>query len=135
LIASIDAAGGTLAAIESGRIQRQIQDAAYTAQRAIDSGEQQIVGVNTLETNEATSIELLRIDPESERRQAAAVAAVRASRDRQAWQQAIDAVDAAARQGINLVPPVIAAVEARATLGEIADTLRRVFGEHREIHT
>jgi len=135
LIASIDAAGGTLAAIESGRIQRQIQDAAYTAQRAIDSGEQLIVGVNTLETDEPASIELLRIDPESERRQAAAVAAVRASRDRQAWQQAIDAVDAAARQGTNLVPPVIAAVEARATLGEIADTLRRVFGEHREIHT
>ncbi|HEX5216295.1 MAG TPA: methylmalonyl-CoA mutase family protein [Vicinamibacterales bacterium] len=135
LIASIDAAGGTLAAIESGRIQRQIQDAAYTAQRAIDSGEQQIVGVNTLETDEPASIELLRIDPESERRQAAAVRAVRASRDRQAWQQAIDAVDAAARHGVNLVPPVIAAVEARATLGEIADTLRRVFGEHREIHT
>jgi methylmalonyl-CoA mutase, N-terminal domain len=135
LIASIDAAGGTLAAIESGRIQRQIQDAAYTAQRAIDSGEQLIVGVNTLETDQPASIELLRIDPESEQRQAAAVAAVRASRDRQAWQQAIDAVDAAARQGTNLVPPVIAAVEARATLGEIADTLRLVFGEHREIHT
>ena len=135
LIASIDAAGGTLAAIESGRIQRQVQDAAYTAQRAIDSGDQQIVGVNTLTTDEPASIELLRIDPESERRQAAAVATLRASRDRQAWQQAIDAVDAAARHGANLVPPVIAAVEARATLGEIADTLRRVFGEHREIHT
>ena len=135
LIASIDAAGGTLAAIESGRIQRQIQDAAYTAQRAIDSGEQQIVGVNTLTTDEPASIELLRIDPESERRQSAAVAALRASRDRQTWQLAIDAVDAAARQGANLVPRVLAAVEARATLGEIADTLRRVFGEHREIHT
>ena len=73
LIDAIDAAGGTLAAIESGRIQRQIQDAAYAAQQAIDRGESVIVGVNRYVTDEATSIELLRIDPESERRQAAGV--------------------------------------------------------------
>jgi methylmalonyl-CoA mutase, N-terminal domain len=133
LIASIDASGGTLAAIESGRVQRQIQDAAYAAQRAVDTGESVVVGVNRYVTDEATSIDLLEIDPEGERRQVAAVAAVRQSRDASAWQSAMDKVGQAARDGTNLVPPVIAAVESRATLGEIADALRTVFGEHREI--
>jgi methylmalonyl-CoA mutase N-terminal domain/subunit len=135
LIETIDAAGGTLAAIETGRIQRQIQDAAYTAQRAIDSGEAVVVGVNRYQTEERSPIALLRIDPESERRQAAAVAVLRQQRDAGAWRQALDQVERAAREGTNLVPPILSAVEARATLGEIADALRRVFGEHREIHT
>ena len=135
LIEGIDKAGGTLAAIESGRIQRQIQDAAYATQRAVDSGESIIVGVNRYVTDEASSIELLQIDPESERRQAEGVRKVRQSRDSAAWRGALDAVERSARDGTNLVPPVIAAVEARATLGEIADTLRGVFGEHREIST
>ncbi len=134
LIASIDATGGTLAAIESGRIQRQVQDAAYAAQQAIDRGEQVIVGMNRYQTSDRATIELLRIDPEGERRQAAAVAAVRQSRDAAAWRTAMDAIDTAARGDSNLVPPVIAAVEARATLGEIADTLRRAFGEFRDIN-
>ncbi len=81
------------------------------------------------------TIELLRIDPEGERRQAAAVAALRRTRDAASWRGAIDAVDAAARDGSNLVPPVLAAVEARATLGEIADALRRAFGEYRDSAT
>jgi len=135
LIEGIDKAGGTLAAIESGRIQRQIQDAAYATQRAVDSGESVIVGVNRYVTEEASSIELLQIDPESERRQAESVRKVRQSRDSAAWRGALDAVERSARDGTNLVPSVIAAVDARATLGEIADTLRGVFGEHREIST
>jgi len=135
LLDEIDAAGGTLAAIESGRIQRQVQDAAYRAQQAIDSGEAVIVGVNRYTTDEAARIELLEIDPETERRQAAAVQAVRQSRDGAAWQRAVADLERAARDGSNLVPAVIGAVEARATLGEIADALRRVFGEHRELHT
>jgi methylmalonyl-CoA mutase N-terminal domain/subunit len=135
LIASIDAAGGTLAAIESGRIQRQIQDAAYAAQQAIDRGDQVIVGVNRYQTNDPATIDLLRIDPESERHQVAALAAVRRTRHAATWQAALDALDTAARGGSNLVPPVIAAVEARATLGEIADALRRAFGEYRDITT
>jgi methylmalonyl-CoA mutase N-terminal domain/subunit len=135
LIEGIDKAGGTLAAIESGRIQRQIQDAAYATQRAVDSGEAVIVGVNRYVTEEASSIELLQIDPESERRQAESVRKVRQSRDSAAWRGALDAVERSARDGTNLVPYVIAAVDARATLGEIADTLRGVFGEHREIST
>ena len=135
LLDQIDAAGGTLAAIESGRIQRQVQDAAYRAQQAIDSGEAVIVGVNRYTTDEPARIELLEIDPETERRQAAAVQAVRQSRDAAAWQGAVADLERAARDGSNLVPAVIAAVEARATLGEIADALRRIFGEHRELHT
>jgi methylmalonyl-CoA mutase, N-terminal domain len=135
LIEGIDKAGGTLAAIESGRIQRQIQDAAYATQRAVDSGEAVIVGVNRYVTEEASSIELLQIDPESERRQAESVRKVRQSRDSAAWRGALDAVERSARDGTNLVPSVISAVDARATLGEIADTLRGVFGEHREIST
>ena len=133
LLDAIDAGGGTLAAIETGRIQRQIQDAAYAAQRAVDSGKAVVVGVNRYVTGEGASIELLRIDPESERRQIAAVHALRQSRDRAAWQGAIDGVERSARDGGNLMPPVVAAIEARATLGEIADALRRVFGEHRDL--
>jgi methylmalonyl-CoA mutase N-terminal domain/subunit len=130
LIKSIDDAGGTLAAIESGRIQRQIQDAAYTAQQAIDSGESVVVGVNRYQTEAAPTIELMQIDPAGEAAQAARTQAVRASRDRAAWQQAMDRVTAAAKDGTNLVPHVLAAVEARATLGEIADAMRNVFGEY-----
>jgi len=135
LIESIDAGGGTLAAIESGRIQRQIQDSAYAAQQAVERGDTVVVGVNKFVTDEPARIELHEIDPDSERRQAASVQALRARRDPSAHQSAIDAVERAARTGSNLVPPIIAAVEALATLGEISDAMRRVFSEHREILT
>ncbi|MEZ5316452.1 MAG: methylmalonyl-CoA mutase family protein [Vicinamibacterales bacterium] len=133
LIDRIDATGGTLAAIEAGLVQRQIQDAAYEAQRAIDRGDAIVVGVNRFQTDEPATIELLSIDPDVERTQADRTRAVRAGRDQAACQAALDAVGAAAAGGSNLVPPIIAAVEARATLGEIADAMRHVFGEHREI--
>jgi len=130
----IDALGGTLTAIESGCIQREIQDAAYRAQLEIDAGTRVVVGVNRYTTaGDDTSIETLQIDPEIEIRQVERVRRTRTSRDENAWRSAIDAVTAAARGGDNLVPPILAAVEARATVGEILDALRRVFGEHREI--
>jgi methylmalonyl-CoA mutase N-terminal domain/subunit len=132
LIRKIDTLGGTLAAIETGWIQRQVQDAAYAAQQAIDAGEQIIVGVNRYQTDAPAAIELLRIDVEGERRQAEAVRALRHGRDRGAWQRAMTSLERAATVGTNLVPAVLSAVESRATLGEIADTLRRVFGEHRD---
>ena len=135
LIDAIDAAGGTLEAIEAGRIQRQIQESAYADQQAVERDERVVVGVNRFATDEPHAIHLLRIDPESERRQAAAVSALRQTRDAAAWQRAMTAVEQAARDGTNLVPPIVDAVLARATLGEMADALRRVFGEHREIHT
>jgi methylmalonyl-CoA mutase N-terminal domain/subunit len=135
LIRRIDDAGGTLRAIESGRIQRQIQDSAYAAQQAIERGDQVVVGVNRYQTADAGTIALLEIDPETERRQRASVARLRETRDAAGWRAALDAVERAAQDGTNLVPPVIAAVEAQATLGEISDAMRRVFGEHRDLQT
>ncbi len=132
MLERIDAMGGTLAAIEAGYIQRQIQDSAYKAQVAIDEGTAVVVGVNRYQTEEASRVEVFQLDPEIERQQVARVRAVRQSRDQSAWRSALDAVGAAARGPDNLVPPIISAVEARATVGEIADTLRGVFGEYRE---
>ena len=132
LIATIDAMGGTLAAIESGYIQRQIQDSAYAAQRAIEEESAIVVGVNRYADGSAASPDVLRIDPSVEREQVERLRTLRASRSRTEWQSSLDAVGAAARDGRNLVPPIVAAVEARATLGEIADVMRAVFGEHRD---
>ena len=135
LLDRIDQAGGTLAAIESGYIQREIQDAAYRAQQAIDAGDSVVVGVNQF-TDEAAatpSTDVFRIDPEVERRQVERVRAVRAGRSEHEWRAAVDAVESAARGTANLVPPIIDAVEKRATLGEIADALRRVFGEYQDV--
>ncbi len=132
LIASIDAAGGTLAAIERGLIQKQIQDAAYQAQATIDRGDAVVVGVNRFVTDDRASIEVLQLDPDIEPRQVAAVRRLKAERDQAAAGAALAALERAARGADNLVPPVIAAVEARATLGDIADRLRQVFGEHQD---
>jgi methylmalonyl-CoA mutase N-terminal domain/subunit len=134
LIAKIDAAGGTLAAIETGQIQRQVQDAAYAAQLRIDRGESIVVGVNKFTTDEVSPIEVMQLDPDGEARQAASVKAVRARRDSHACTQALEALTRAAAGVDNLVPHVLAAVEAHATLGEVSDALRGVFGEHREAH-
>jgi methylmalonyl-CoA mutase N-terminal domain/subunit len=144
LLARIDALGGTLAAIESGHIQREIQDAAYHAQQRIDAGEAIVVGVNRFNRTGAdraasgragqpAAIDTLRIDPEMEARQIDRVRRIRAARDERAWRAALEEVTNAARGADNLVPPIVRAVEAQATLGEIADAMREVFGEHREI--
>jgi methylmalonyl-CoA mutase N-terminal domain/subunit len=132
LIARIDDLGGTLPAIESGFIQREIQDAAYHAQQRIDSGEHVVVGVNRYASDEASAIDTLQIDPEMEARQVERVRQVRAWRGEAEWRAALDAVSAAARGTDNLVLPIIRAVEAHATVGEISDAMRAVFGEHRE---
>jgi methylmalonyl-CoA mutase, N-terminal domain len=129
LIDRIEAMGGTLAAIETGFIQKQIQDAAYKAQVAIDAGQSIVVGVNRYGDPSNGSQPLFRLEPEGERRQCRGVQSVRAKRDAARWQGALDAIATAARDGANLVPPTIAAVEAMATVGEISDTLRAVFGE------
>ena len=133
IIERIDAAGGTLSAIEAGMIQREIQDAAYQAQQRIDAGSTVVVGVNRFATEEPAAIETLQIDPEMERRQIERVRQVRSTRSQTHWRAAIEAVGAAARGADNLVSPIVTAVEARATVGEIADAMRAVFGEHREI--
>ena len=132
ILARIERTGGTLAAIESGLIQREIQESAFHAQQAIDAGRSIVVGVNKFAEKGSSSQPLFQIDPEVEPRQIARLNAVRASRDADAWREALAAVSRAASDGSNLVPPIVAAVEARATVGEIADTMRTVFGEFEE---
>jgi methylmalonyl-CoA mutase, N-terminal domain len=132
LIARIDGLGGTLAAIDAGAIQKQIQDSAYQAQQAIDTGRAIVVGVNSYQDAAPGGIALFRVDPAVEREQVERVRAVRAGRSEAAWKTAIDTVEQTARDGGNLVPAIVAAVENMATLGEVADAMRRVFGEYRE---
>jgi methylmalonyl-CoA mutase N-terminal domain/subunit len=134
ILARIEQAGGTLAAIETGLIQREIQESAYRAQLAVDAGTSTVVGVNRFGDGDggATAIDTLSIDPDIERQQIERVRAVRASRSMQACRAALAAVSQAARDGGNLVPPIVDAVEARATVGEIADAMREVFGEYTE---
>jgi len=133
LLERIERAGGTLAAIETGLIQREIQESAYRAQVAIDAGETVVVGVNRYEDKASAAVPLFQMDPEVERRQVERVRALREGRNPAAWQKGIDDVGRAAADGRNLVPPIVAAVEASATVGEIADAMRRVFGEFQEI--
>jgi methylmalonyl-CoA mutase N-terminal domain/subunit len=132
LLARIDAIGGTLAAIESGYIQRQIQDSAYAAQQAVDAGETTVVGVNRYVQPERAATPVFQIDPRIEPEQIARVRALRASRSETECRASLAAVESAARHGDNLVPVIITAVETHATVGEIADTMRRVFGEFRD---
>jgi len=135
LLERIEALGGTLAAIESGFIQREIQDSAYRAQQAVDAGATVVVGMNRFADSESRSIPTFNVDPEVERRQIVRVRALRAGRSESAWRAAIDHVGAAAIDGTNLMPPIISAVDARATVGEIADALRAVFGVYQETAT
>ncbi len=132
LIDTIDRMGGTLSAIEAGFIQRSIQEAAYQTQKAIDSGTQVVVGVNKFTSEDKVEVDLLRIDPSVEKEQVERVRQVRASRSASEWSAAIAGIRQAAKDGSNLMPPIIAAVEARATVGEISNTLREEFGEYRE---
>jgi methylmalonyl-CoA mutase N-terminal domain/subunit len=132
LLARIEAIGGTLAAIEAGYIQRQIQDSAYKAQVAVDAGESVVVGVNQYQADGSARVEMFELEPAIERQQVDRVREVRRTRDQPTWQAALAAVESAAGRRDNLVPHIIAAVEARATVGEISDALRRVFGEYRE---
>jgi len=135
LLARVDRAGGTLTAIETGLIQREIQESAYRAQLAVDAGASIVVGVNRFIDGNGASIDTLRIDPDVERRQIERARTVRAGRSAEAHLSALAGVTDAARDGSNLVPAIIAAVEARATVGEIADAMRVVFGEYAETAT
>jgi len=133
ILERIERAGGTLAAIESGLIQSEIQDSAYRAQQAVDSGAAIVVGVNKYTEDGgrgSESIPVFRLDPDAERQQIARVREVRSTRDSARAAAALEAVRSAARGAENLVPPIVAAVEARGTLGEIADAMRVVFGEY-----
>ena len=131
-ISKIDAMGGVLRAVETGYIQQEIQKSAFEYQNAVDSGAQVVVGVNRFQTDEEKSIPTLRIDPEIERTQIARLHALRARRDTKKAQAALVEIERRARTTENLMPAILTAVEAYATVGEISDALRRAFGEYRE---
>ncbi len=131
-IAKIDGVGGMLAAIEVGYVQREIERAAYDYQKAVEAQEEIVVGVNRFQIKEEATIPTLKIDPAFEQAQIERVRKVRAERNSEAAMAALDGVEQTAASGDNLMPRIIAAVEAYATLGEIADAMRRVFEEFTE---
>ncbi len=130
-IARIDAMGGTLRAIERGYVQAEIQDAAYAYQQSVERGETVIVGVNRFRAKQPP-IPTFRLDPALEQLQIQRLRELRASRDSAGFAQALTRLEAAARSSDNLMPPILDAAESYATVGEISDTLRKVFGEYRE---
>jgi methylmalonyl-CoA mutase N-terminal domain/subunit len=127
----IDALGGTLAAIEKGWIQAEIQNAAYEFQQQVERGEKIVVGVNRFQQDEEEALAALRIDPEVERQQVERLRQVRASRDTAKVEARLGALEDAARGSDNLMPRILEACEALATVGEISDRMRNVFGEFR----
>jgi methylmalonyl-CoA mutase N-terminal domain/subunit len=131
-LVKIGTMGGMLRAIERGYVQQEIQNAAYEFQRAVDSGSAVIVGVNRFTRDDEPGIPLQHMDETLERKQVEQLRAMRARRDADRWQAALRAVKDGARGGANLMPAIVEAVESYATVGEIAGTLRKVFGEYQE---
>jgi methylmalonyl-CoA mutase N-terminal domain/subunit len=131
-LGKIEVMGGMLKAIERGYVQQEIQNAAYEYQQAVDRGDATVVGVNRFELEEEKPIPIQRIDEALEARQVERLRALRARRDVATWQAALQAIEDAARSGENVMPRILAAVEACATVGEISDSMRKVFGEYRE---
>jgi methylmalonyl-CoA mutase, N-terminal domain len=128
----IEALGGMLKAIERGFVQQEIQNAAYEYQQQVDRGEATVVGVNRFTVDEEKPIPILHMDESLERKQVERLRALRARRDAQPWKDSLKKIEDAARSGANLMPHIVAAVDANATVGEISDTMRRVFGEYKE---
>jgi methylmalonyl-CoA mutase N-terminal domain/subunit len=131
-IRRIDAMGGMIRAIELGYVQQEIQKSAFEYQQAVERGDQVVVGVNRFTVEDEIPIPTMRIDPQIESAQVARVQAVRARRDAAKCQSAIAEVERRAHSGENLMPAILQAVEAHATVGEISDALRRTFGEYQE---
>jgi methylmalonyl-CoA mutase N-terminal domain/subunit len=131
-LGKIEVMGGMLVAIERGFVQQEIQNAAYESQQAVDRGESVVVGVNRFEVEDERPIPIQKIDSTLEPKQIERVRALRARRDPGPWKAALQGVEDAARADDNVMPKIVAAVEACATVGEISDAMRRVFGEYRE---
>jgi methylmalonyl-CoA mutase N-terminal domain/subunit len=131
LIAKIDKAGGVVAAIEEGFIQRQIENSAYEYQQEIEKGERIIVGVNEFKIDEQKKPPLLRVNPEVEHAQVQGLRELREKRDNEKVREALADLSRSARTSSNLMPGILAAVKTYATLGEICQVLREVFGEYR----
>jgi methylmalonyl-CoA mutase N-terminal domain/subunit len=130
-IRKIDELGGMVHAISKGYVQREIQEAAYAWQKQVESKDQVVVGVNAFKADDPP-VTVMKVDPALEAQQVARLQAFRARRSGAAAKGALDQVRAAAKGKENLMPPILAAVKAEATLGEISDALREVFGEYRE---
>jgi methylmalonyl-CoA mutase N-terminal domain/subunit len=131
-LGKIEALGGMLKAIERGYVQQEIQNAAYEYQQQVDCNQAVVVGVNRFTVEEEKPIPTLRIDESLERKQVERLHALRARRDAQPWADSLKRVEDAARSGANLMPHIVVAVESHATVGEISDTMRKVFGEYKE---
>jgi methylmalonyl-CoA mutase N-terminal domain/subunit len=131
-LGKIEVLGGMLKAIERGYVQQEIQNAAYEYQQQVDNQEAIVVGVNRFEVEEEKPIPIQRIDPALEPKQIERVRALRAKRDAGPWKSALAGVEEAARSGANVMPRILTAVESSATVGEISDAMRRVFGEYKE---
>lgn len=131
-VEKIDGMGGAVAAIERGFQQREIADAAYRAQIAIEEKRDLVVGVNAFAAEEELPIEVLQIDPGIERDQVARLRDLRARRDAERVASSLAELRSAAQGTANLMPPILSCVRAEVTLGEISDALRGVFGEYRE---
>jgi len=131
----IDAMGGTLHAIESGYIQREIQNSAYEYQRAVETNDAIVVGVNRFQSEEEARVKTLRVDPAIEAAQVERVRALRQRRDAMACEASLVKLEQAARGTDNVLPRILDCVEALATVGEISNRLRSVWGEYREAVT
>ena len=132
---TIDEMGGVIKAIESGYIQREIQTSAYEFQKRVERREQIVVGLNQYTLESEPHCELLRVNPQIEEKQRARLKKLREKRDARESARALDEVERAARGNDNLIPPIIVAVRSYATVGEICDRLRAVFGEYRPMTT
>ena len=130
-IKKIDAMGGTLTAIEQGYIQKEIQNSAYLFQKSIDSGERAYVGVNKYTMEEPPVTDLLRVDMKVGEEKAVELKQWRAKRDNAAWKKALDKLREVSKTDTNVMPTVIEAVKAGATVGEVCDVWREVFGQYR----
>ncbi len=129
----IDALGGMLKAIEQGYIQQEIQNASYEYQQRVDRLEQLVVGVNAFQVDHENPVPLQKIDESLERKQVERLRALREKRDKGVWNSAMLGIEDAARQGDNLMPSIIKAVESNCTVGEISDAMRKIFGEYKEV--
>jgi len=133
-LGKIDDLGGAVAAIERGYMQREIQNAAFVYQREIETKRRVIVGVNDFTSGDGPPGDILKVNPAIEEKQRARIGRIRAERSQETAHKALARVEEVARDGANLMPPIIDAVRAYATLGEIADAMRRVFGEYKPLN-
>jgi methylmalonyl-CoA mutase N-terminal domain/subunit len=129
-IEKIDGMGGAQAAIERGFIQDEIQNAAYEFQKAVERGEEIVVGVNAFQTDEQVDLERLKVDPEIEEKQRLRLSALRQRRSAARINELLGHLETAARGTDNLLPLFIECVENEVTLGELCGVLRRVWGEY-----